>query len=46
MTYLRLPVPDHAGRAHEVFDYTIEDFEKDLATSELLREREKVARPE
>ncbi len=28
-------------KAHQVCDYTIEDFEKDLATIELLREREK-----
>jgi Uncharacterised protein family (UPF0175) len=33
-------------KAHQVCDYTIEDFEKDLATSQYLREREQAARPE
>jgi hypothetical protein len=33
-------------KAHQVCDYTIEDFEKDLATSKQLREREKRLTPE
>lgn len=33
-------------KAHELCDYTIEDFEKDLATNMYLREREKAAHPE
>ena len=32
-------------KTHQVCDYTIEDFENDLATSKLLREREKAAHP-
>jgi hypothetical protein len=32
-------------KAHEVYDYTIEDFEKDLASIQEFRERQKAEGP-
>ena len=32
-------------KAHEVYDYTIEDFEKDLASIQEFRERQKAESP-
>jgi len=32
-------------KEHQVYDYTIEDFEKDLATIRELREKEKAGHP-
>ncbi len=32
-------------KEHQVYDYTIEDFEKDLSTIQEFREKQKVDRP-